>query len=162
MNSSSMGSGFLITFVDINNTIYVASTSQQQAQVWFNGSSTPSRVLPTGSNAPYGIFATINGDILVDNGNGSGRVDRWTKNSSTPIPALFVNDRCMFLFIDTYDRLYCSVDTTARVIRNSYLGNINESETIAGNGAPGWGRDHAQYTARHLCGFEHESVRHRL
>ena len=88
-------------------------------------------------NAPYGIFATIAGDIFVDNGYFSGRVDRWTPNSNTSIPALFVSESCLSLFIDTYDRLYCSAGGSHQVIRNSYLGNINQTAIVAGNGTPG-------------------------
>ena len=137
VDNSSFGSVTLSSFVDINNTIYVALPSRHQAQVWFNGSTSPDRVLPTGRLGPLGIFTAINGDIFVDNGNTDGRVDRWTRNSNFSIPAMYVISACYSLFVDTYDRLYCSVGGSHQVIRNSYLGNINQTETVAGNGAPG-------------------------
>ena len=105
--------------------------------MWFDNSTSPSRVLPTGSLAPRAIFVAIDGDVFVDNGNTDGRVDRWRGNASTPIPAMLVSESCRSLFIDIHDQLYCSQDTSARVIRNSLLWNINQTETIAGNGTRG-------------------------
>ena len=121
----------------MNDTIYVASPSRQQIQVRFNESSTPDRVLLTGANSSCALFATIDGDIFVDNGVGNGRVDRWTQIFNISITAMRVNESCRGLFVDTYSRLYCSLSGSARVIRNSFLGNINLPEMVAGNGTPG-------------------------
>ena len=123
--------------MDINNTIYIGAPSRQQAQAWFVNSTSPSRVFPTGSLAPRAIFVTIHGDVLVENGNTDGHVDRWIDNASTPITAMFVSESCRSLFVDTYDRLYCSQDLLARVIRNSLLWTINQTTVVAGTGITG-------------------------
>jgi DNA-binding beta-propeller fold protein YncE len=141
MNSSIVGTGVVSSFVDINNTIYVGAPSRQQAQVWFVNSTSPSRVFPTAIVAPRAIFAGINGDVFVDDGSGRARVDRWIGNASTPITAMFVSEHCWSLFIDTHDQLYCSQDTSARVIRKSLLWNINQTTILAGTGGVGSAAD---------------------
>ena len=130
MNSTTVGSSPPSAFVDVNDMIYVASPSRQEIQVWFDGSSSPSRTLGLGSNASYGIFAAINGDIFVDNGGTHGCVDRWVRNFSVSVTVMFTSESCMILFIDTYDRLYCSLDTRSRIIRTSLLHDINRTEPI--------------------------------
>ena len=134
VSSSSIGSGYPSAFVDLNDTIYLALTSVQQAQVLYAGSSTANRTLSTGSNAPYAIFAAINGDLFVD---GSTSVDRWTQNFTTSITAMVGNDSCWALFIDIRDQLYCAQSGQARVIRHSLWGTISQTETVAGNGTVG-------------------------
>ena len=68
----------------------------------------------------------------------------------------------MSLFVDTYDRLYCSVGGSHQVIRNSYLGNINQTETVAGSGTAGSAADMLDTPRGNLCGSEDELVRRRL
>ena len=79
----------------------------------------------------------INGDLFVDNGGVNSRVDRWIQKSNSSIPVMFVGESCWSLFVDTNDRLYCSQNRSSRVIRNSFLGKINQTEMIAGNGTSG-------------------------
>ena len=136
-NGSLIGSSPSTAFVDLNNTIYIATPSLQQAQVWYAGSSTPSQTFPTGSNAPNSIFATTSGDVFVDNGIRGHSVNRWTRNSILPITVMFVSGSCWNLFVDIHDQLYCSQTAQSRVIRNSLWGNINRTETVAGNGTNG-------------------------
>ena len=134
VSSSSVGSGYPSAFVDLNDTIYVASPGLRQAQVWYAGSPTANRTLSTSSNAPYAVFAAINGDIFVDD---STSVDRWTRNSTTPITAMVVNGSCWSLFVDIRDQLYCAQSDQYRVIRQSLWGDINQAEIVAGNGTLG-------------------------
>ena len=124
-------------FVDLNDTIYVATPSLHQAQVWYAGSSTPSLTFPTNLSAPCSIFAAMNGDIFVDNGASGYRVDRWAQNFTTVITAMLVNESCWYLFVDIHDQLYCSQQTQSRVIRQSLWENLNQVETVAGNGTLG-------------------------
>jgi DNA-binding beta-propeller fold protein YncE len=64
-------------------------------------------------------------------------VDRWVRNFSVSVAVMFTSESCMSLFIDTYDRLYCSLDARSRIIRTSLLHDINRTETVAGNGSVG-------------------------
>lgn len=79
----------------------------------------------------------INGDFFVGFGGASGWVDRWPRNSNTSILAMNITGSCVGLFVDTYNRLYCFDQGSHQVLRNYYLGNINQTEIIAGNGTPG-------------------------
>ena len=138
INSTFIGSSIPTSFVDINNNLYVASASQSQAQFWLNGSDKPTRNFSTGINAPSAIFVDFDGNIYVDNGgNPNRRVDKWTLNSSTSIPVMYVPNSCFFLFIDILDNLYCSLGGLHRIIRNSLNGHINDTSTVAGNGTSG-------------------------
>ena len=124
--------------MDTFDNLYVTSTDFQVAQLWANGSTRSSRNFSTGPNAPSAVFVDTNGHVYVDNGeNSNRRVDKYAPNSTTPTPAMFVDGRCIFLFIDASDNLYCSMADFHRVIRNSLNGNINQTTVVAGTGTSG-------------------------
>jgi hypothetical protein len=127
----------LEVFVDLNNTVYVAATSLNQVLVWSQGSNTPTRNISGGLNSPFGIFVTSNGDVYVDNCDNNGRVDMWTLNATNSVTVMNVTGRCMSLFIDINNTLYCSNDQQNQVVKAS-LNNGSTTVTLAaGTGAAG-------------------------
>jgi hypothetical protein len=115
----------------------VADRENSRIQIWMNDSINPTRTI-TGSLAqPFSIFVTINGDIYVDNGGPNGRVDKWTLNSNTSIPVMYVKSSCLGLFVDINDTLYCSMGNQHQVVKKWLNDSINASTIVAGTGING-------------------------
>lgn len=126
-------------FVNINNTVHVVAFLFNRVLVWLEGDSTPTRNLSGGLIYPYGIFATSNGDIYVDNGDTNHRVDKWSWNTTSSVAIMNTTSRCLSLFIDINDTLYCSNDLGNKVVKVSLNINSSTSSICAGNGTQGAG-----------------------
>lgn len=120
----------------MNNTVYVTATSFSRISMWSPGSVSPTRNLTGGLNWPVAVCVSINGDIYVDNGN-SGRVIKWASNATSGVWVMNVSARCMRLYIDTNNTLYCSMDSNNRVIAMSLKNSSNTTTTVAGTGTGG-------------------------
>ena len=97
----------------------------------------PIRTLSQGLIDPLGLFATIDGDIYVDNGQSKGQVDKWTPNATNSTVAMYVSGKCWSLFVDIYKNIYCCVQNSHRVMKRSFNDSVNTTTTIAGNGSRG-------------------------
>ncbi|CAF1256478.1 unnamed protein product [Adineta steineri] len=136
-NSSTVGSSPYGIFVDTNNTVYVANTANNQIQVWLSGSSIPTRNITSGVTSPYSIFATITGDIYVDNGYANNRVDKWASYGNISSSVMQVQGACYDLFIDVNNTLYCSLYTQHQVAIKSLNGNSSMWTVAAGTECSG-------------------------
>ena len=136
-NSTFVGTQPRGIHVDINNTLYMTARSLNQILVWPEGSDTPTRFISGNLNIPYGIFVTINGDIYVDNGEVNGRVDKWSLNANSSVAVMNVTSRCMYLFVDINQTLYCANDYKHQVVKLSLTSGSNIPIIIAGNGTLG-------------------------
>jgi hypothetical protein len=126
-------------FVNTNNTLYVAATTLNQVLAWSEGSIGVTWNVSNNLTQPYGIFATINGDVYVDNGYANGRVDKWVWNTTSSVVVMNVTSRCFSLFIDKNDTLYCSHDMEHKVVKASLNSGPNTAAIAAGNGTLGSG-----------------------
>jgi tripartite motif-containing protein 71 len=126
-------------YITINNTVYVAETNLNQVQVWLQGSSIPTTTFSAGLNSPYSVFASILGDIYIDNGAVNGRVDEWASNATNSTVEMYSNGICYDLFFDIYDNLFCSLNSLHQVIKKSFNDNANTTTIAAGNGINGSG-----------------------
>ena len=124
-------------FVDVNNTIYVSAYSLNSVQVWLEGSTTPTRTISAGLNAPRSVFVTLNGDIYADNGDFNHRVDLWMLNATNSTVAMNVSGICYGLFIDINEYLYCSMEPPHLVLKTSLHNDPNKSMIVAGTGVLG-------------------------
>jgi hypothetical protein len=124
-------------FIDIKNNIYVAETDLNQVQIWLQGSSIPTTTISADINSPYSVFASILGNIYVDNSAFNGRIDEWTVNATSSNVAMYTNGTCYDIFADTYDNLYCSLNNLHLVIKKSFDNDPNTSTIVAGNGTNG-------------------------
>ena len=115
----------------------MTSRSYNKANVWIEGIASPIRTVSDGLNYPYGILATSNGDIYIDNGENNGRVDLWTPNATTGVTAMTVPGGCVCLFFDSQGSLYCSVYYNHLVIKRSNGSSVGTVTTVAGTGTPG-------------------------
>ncbi len=124
-------------FVNTNNTVYVADRANGTILVWFNNSINPTRTISGNLSSPYTLFVTTSGDIYVDNGNLNGRVDKWTSNINSSVPAMYVSKACYGLFVDINDTLYCSLRYVHQVVTKSLDSHSNITIIVAGNGTAG-------------------------
>jgi hypothetical protein len=105
--------------------------------VWFNNSINPTRTISGNLSNPYALFVTTSGDIYVDNGNLNHRVDKWTLNTNSSVPEMYVGYTCYGLFVDVNDTLYCSLAALNQVVTKSLNGDSNITIIVAGNGTAG-------------------------
>lgn len=124
-------------FVDINNTVYVANRQSGLVQVWLEGYTTPTRNLSGGLAYPYNVFATVNGDIYVDNGYSNNRISKWSLNGNTSSSVMYVKAQCYGLFIDIYNNLYCSMFTKHQVMMKTLNSSSNMWIIAAGTDCSG-------------------------
>ena len=115
----------------------MASTTNKNVLVWLEDSPNITRNISGNLSGSYGIFATINGDIYVDNGNSHQRVDKWTLNATSSVAVMNVSDRCDGLFVDSNNTLYCSMESQHKVVKKSLDDNGTTSILVAGTGTPG-------------------------
>jgi NHL repeat len=118
--------------------VYVADRLNGRIQIWFNDSVYSTKTISGNLSTPYSIFVTINGDIYVDNGNLTGRVDKWSLNTNISIVAMYVGQKCFSLFVDINDILYCSMRDLHQVVAKS-LNSVSDVLTtiVAGVGCSG-------------------------
>lgn len=136
-NSSTIGVNPTGMYVNINNTIYVADASGNRIIIWSEGSPTPTRNITGGWSSSYSIFVSVSGDIYIDNGAANHSIDVWKKNATSSVVAMNVLDRCLGLFVDMIDNLYCSYDRRHRVVKMSLRDGSNTTTTAAGTGVYG-------------------------
>jgi len=129
-NRSIIGSSPYGMYIDKNNTIYAASQETGQILIWSN----PTTVLRANLYSPRSIFVTMNGDIYVGD-NSSIRQVSYSNSSKLIVP---VTSRCIGLFVDITNSIYCSADFQHQVLKK-WLGDKNASvmTSVAGTGSAG-------------------------
>ncbi|CAF1470214.1 unnamed protein product [Adineta ricciae] len=136
-NSSVIGAYPFGLFVTTNNTIYIADRMNNRILVWSNGSLTPTQTISGKFNASYTVFVQTNGDIYIDDGTVSSRVEKWSPLTNTTIPVMSVNGPCHGLFVDITDTLYCSMTNYHRIVKRWLGDNSSNVTTVAGTGSAG-------------------------
>ena len=127
-------------FIDLNNTVYVPATSLNQVLVWFHNNSIPARNLSIGLSSPKGIFVTDYGDIFVDNVENNNRIEKWTLNATSGVTVMNnITGRCISLFVDINNTLYCANDLQNIVFKTSLNNGLATATIAAGNGTQGSG-----------------------
>ena len=126
-------------FVDINDTVYVATPGLNQVLVWIDGGPSITRSVSYGLSQPWSLFVTTDGSIYVANGREKGQVDMWTLHGSNSIPVMHIGEACFSLFIDMKNTLYCSLRDTHRIMARSLITDLNGTRVVAGNGSAGAG-----------------------
>jgi hypothetical protein len=114
----------------------VTEISSDHIRIWPEGNMTATKNVFSGLNNSYGIFATINDDIYIDNG-ANGRVGKWTLNATNSVIAMYVKDTCFTVFVDIYENLYCVLGNYHRILKKSFNDTANISTIIAGTGVAG-------------------------
>ena len=125
----------------MNNTVYVAARILNSIKTWVKGTGSPSTVLFGSLLLPYSVFATITGDIYAHNRFLSDRIDQLIENATASTIAMYVDGICHGIFVDIYDRVYCSLGDFHKVIKRASNDDINASIVVAGTGVSGFALD---------------------
>ena len=132
-----MGTEPVGLFINTKNSVYVAARTLDLVQIWLQGDSTPSSTISGGLNKSFSVFVTIGGDVYVDNSDANGRVDKWTPNATSSVPAMYVSGTCYHIFVNYYDDVYCSLGDQHRVVRRLFIDSPNITTTVAGSNTSG-------------------------
>ncbi|CAF1202925.1 unnamed protein product [Adineta steineri] len=146
-NSSTIGTTPYGIFVNLNNTVYVASQSLNQIQIWLQGSIVPNQILSGGLSSPLSLFTTLSGDIYVDNGVSYSRVDKWPANSNSSVVAMQITEECYSMFVDMSNTLYCAMTFSHRIAKKYLNDNGTTLVSAAGTGTAGGAVDQLYYPA---------------
>ena len=105
-------------YIDIHNTIYVASYDYGKIYIWFNNGSNITKSISRGSSQAYSIFVTYNGNIYVGSQSSSSYyVDKFTVNDINSTLVGESSKLCIGLFVDINDILYCSMRDSDQVVK---------------------------------------------
>ena len=148
-NISTVGQGPVGIFIHRNNSIFIPNRNNSHVIIWSDRNYTSPSILSTNSSYPYGIFVTLSGDIYLDSGYPYNVVDSWKWNIITsayaPSASLTIGEQCHGLFIDTNNSLYCSLESSHRVIKRSLNSSNTQIFTVAGTGCAGFLSDMLQH-----------------
>jgi hypothetical protein len=124
-------------FIDYNDTIYVADHSNGRILVWSKESIHPTRNLTVKLSIYTNLFDALNGNIFFENGNEKGRIEKWSKGSTSSVLVTKFSGNCYDLFVDIKNSLYCSIREQHQVVKISLDGTNNTVITVAGTGYSG-------------------------
>jgi hypothetical protein len=125
-------------FIDFNDTIYFPDNGDNCILVWFKNSTYPAQKFIVQLPHYTSLFVTTNGDIYFENGNETGRIDKWELNATNSTFVTRFNDSCFGLFVDINNTLYCSMRYNHQVVSISLNNNTNTSSiTVAGTDTSG-------------------------
>ncbi|CAF4116785.1 unnamed protein product, partial [Adineta steineri] len=124
-------------FINTNNTIYVTSQAANRIIVWSEGNTIPIKNISGNISNPFSLFVTTAGEIYVDSDNSTGRIDKWTLNSTIGIPIMYTCAKCYDVFIDMNNNLYCSMSSSQQIVTKSLDVVSNALTIVAGSGTAG-------------------------
>ncbi|CAF3579600.1 unnamed protein product [Adineta steineri] len=134
-NTPTINGQLIGIFVDSNNTVYFADTSNDRVLVWSGSNGTLIRTITSPLKKPMSVFVTMNGDIYVDTEKNS-EIDIYKFNATIGIKKMSVSDSCYGLFIDLNNTLYCSIQNLNTVISQLLDNNGTSASFTYGTG---WG-----------------------
>lgn len=122
-------------FINTNNSVYVAAHTLNQTIEWKEGNHTAPIHILRNIGDPRSLFVTTNGDIY---GGFNHRVEKRTTNITDVVVVMNVTDgRCISLFVDLINTLYCCIDLQHQVRKLSLGYDPSIGEFAAGNGTNG-------------------------
>ncbi|CAF1225023.1 unnamed protein product, partial [Adineta steineri] len=137
VNRSTLSSSALGIFIDLNDTIYASDFSINKILIWSNQSI---NLQPKSTDWLYlytSLFVTLNGDIYFDNGNRTGRIEKFTSNSTRSKFVANFSGNCFGLFVDIRNSLYCSINSEHRVVKVLLDSDHHTITIVAGTNSSG-------------------------
>ena len=95
------------------------------------------RTISANLSNTFSLFVTDEGEIVVDNGSPSMRVERLTSNETQLPSPMSICSQCYGLFVDSNDQLYCSQRDFHQVLRRSLQSPSSPTMIVAGTGCNG-------------------------
>ena len=105
--------------------------------IWYNESSSATRILSENLTNPSSIFVTTDGDVYVYSSLFNDRIEKWTSNATEGELVLNVVGACTGLFIDSQDSIYCSLVSHHSVVKTKVDNDSMKLIIVAGTGCPG-------------------------
>ncbi|CAF1152441.1 unnamed protein product [Adineta steineri] len=136
-NRSIVGGYLINIFVSTNNTIYSTNQEKNTILIWHEESVSPTKIIRGDFRDAHSLFVTSNGDIYIDGGEETGRVQKWIAETNIFVTVMNFNSVCYSLFIDINDTLYCSMYDHHQVVKRS----LNDSLVTSNRIAAGAGKD---------------------
>ncbi|CAF1040811.1 unnamed protein product [Adineta steineri] len=130
-NESIVGQYPRAIFVSTNNTVYATNQEDKTILIWHEESVNPTKIISGNFTEPYSLFVTLNGDIYIDDGEGNGRVQKWSAESNIFVTVMNVNSSCDGLFVDINNTLYCSMYYYHQVVERSLNDSVMTSNRVA-------------------------------
>ena len=138
VNETVMNSTPMDLFIDLNNTIYAAVRNKHVIYIFNSENMNARGNITNGLSKPYSIFLYRDDVLFIDNGETNKTIDVWSLSNNTRLNSLNISGYCRSLFIDLNETIYCSMDTTPIVMKNSFLSfQTSFFEIAAGNGTNG-------------------------
>ena len=128
-------------FISTNNSVYVAAHTLNQTIEWKEGNHTAPKHIISNIQDPRGLFVTINGDMYVDNGRFIHRVEKISINITNSVAIMNVTSRCISLFVDFTNTLYCCMDLQHQVLKLPLGYGPSAGKFAGGNGTNGSSSD---------------------
>jgi hypothetical protein len=125
-------------FINTENTMYMCSWFKRQILVWPEGSVKVTRSIPGGTSSPYSLFVTTDDDVYFEDGDTNRRVLKWSMNTNSSTPVMYVGESCYGLFVDINDTLYCSISKLSQVVGKSMSSDSSTLNIVAGTGCSGY------------------------
>ncbi|CAF1380989.1 unnamed protein product [Adineta steineri] len=126
-------------FIDSNDSIYIANYEKDRILILSKEGNILERRLIVKLFRYTSLFVTLNGDIYFENGNESGRIEKFTSNSTNSDFVTKFSGHCYSLFVDIRNTLYCSIPWEHRVVKILLDRDIKTSITTAGTKSDGSG-----------------------
>ncbi len=136
-NSSTVGSQPYDIFVNTNNTIFVANQQNSRIVIWSEESVVPTRTISGSLTTPWSLFVTTANDIYVDSDSSTGQVDKWTFNWTVDVPTMYTCSKCIDVFVDIDNNLYCAMSSLHQIIKKSLNTVSNALTIVAGTNTSG-------------------------
>ena len=133
-------------FIDINDTIYVADSTNNRIQIWLGDSILPVKSIAGNLSEPIAVFYTITGDIYV--GDLSSRIHECSSDTSICTSVIYTNSSCFGLFVDISNTIYCSMGSRHLVAKQRLKANTTIWTTVAGNDTAGNSTNMLQFPRR--------------
>ena len=131
-----VGSSPYGVFVNTDNVVYAVDETSSRIQIWENGSVYPTKTYVVNWGPPKSIFVSISGGIYLGSFWTDGIV-RITTNGNSSIPVMSTDGKCIGVFVDIVDNLYCSVLDQHKVVKKSLNSLSNTTLIVAGTGCIG-------------------------
>ena len=113
----------------------MANQELSLVRVWHEGNTIPITIQVTPNSFPTSLFVTITNNIYIGDVTG---VHAWIFNPINSTFPLYTTSRCVDLFIDSNNSLYCSLYYSNQVIKRSLDSNDTFIAVVAGTSCSGY------------------------
>ena len=124
------------TFIDLNNTLYVANREKGSIEVWSEKNGNATRTIFRNRTISIGFFVTVAGDIYFDHAD-EGRISKWSSTTQSIDTVTHINKGCTSLFITVNNEVYCSITSGHLVVKTLPTASVPTWTKVAGSGCAG-------------------------